>query len=291
MQVMNQEFRFDNVDVIVNRNSLRKLLDLCQGSCSESFRIKLFMVHNTLVIERSEKSAQIMLRGSGNSGYGHNFKRACTQLSPELSDSSGHHRVLKYNLGNLCCAVRFEVDAVSTDLSDQNRSRTEPDDLAAHLGTLQLAPSPSKSKASQRGSVQVIPRGTITAQSQSMEIKTRSKPSPISKFLPQLWFGRTPYLARAYHVNGTFQRCTVKKCLKDFEEWEQTPKIQLALQKMVSVISQLRDITNKTPGKACIAICERCDKPLKLKVFAAKEATKALPEAVITKFWVGKAGK
>src|SRR4051794_20911785 len=60
-ELMRPGFRFDDVDVVVNRNSLRKLLDFCHGRAKDSFRIDLYMVHNTLIIERREKSVKELI--------------------------------------------------------------------------------------------------------------------------------------------------------------------------------------------------------------------------------------
>ena len=80
VEIIRPNFRFDDVDAVVNRNSLRKLLDFCHGRSQDSFRINLHIVHNTLIIEKCEKNAKEMVRGSVESGFGHNFERTFTQL-------------------------------------------------------------------------------------------------------------------------------------------------------------------------------------------------------------------
>ena len=80
VEIIRPSFRFDDVDAVVNRNSLRKLLDFCHGRSQDSFRINLHIVHNTLIIEKCEKNAKEMVRGSVESGFGHNFERTFTQL-------------------------------------------------------------------------------------------------------------------------------------------------------------------------------------------------------------------
>ncbi len=46
------------------------------------------------------------------SGWGRNFERTFTKFPPGSGESTGHHRVLRYPLGDLNCVVRFEVDAI-----------------------------------------------------------------------------------------------------------------------------------------------------------------------------------
>jgi len=60
---MSPEFCFDGVDIVVNRNSLRKLLDFCNGRVKGSFRLNLLLVKNTLFVERCERNATEMIRG------------------------------------------------------------------------------------------------------------------------------------------------------------------------------------------------------------------------------------
>lgn len=85
---MSPEFRFDRVDIVAGRNSLRKLLDFCGDGSPDAFRLDLYLVHNTLLIERWERDVS-RLTGSGPSeGYGHNFERACTRF-PDGDKSSG----------------------------------------------------------------------------------------------------------------------------------------------------------------------------------------------------------
>ncbi|KAF2182273.1 hypothetical protein K469DRAFT_790384 [Zopfia rhizophila CBS 207.26] len=55
-----------------------------------------------------------MIHGSVNSGYGHNFEKAFTKDMEGLEES-GHHRVIRYYMGDFNCVVRFEVDAYYDD--------------------------------------------------------------------------------------------------------------------------------------------------------------------------------
>jgi hypothetical protein len=246
------------------------------------------MIHNTSIIERCEKNAKQMVRGFVESGFGHNFESTFTQLPLGLEGSSGHHRVLRYSLGDLSCAVRFEVDAYYRDPAESSEGEDiSKSSLVETFNSLQLgAPSLNDNK-SQPISARVIPRGTITPQSSTAELKTRAKSSSLVKFLPQLWFGRTAYLIIGCHANGTFQRVNITRVKHQFEDWERKEANQTALRKLVSLISQLRDTVKGTKAKACIAICHRGIKPAALQVFSPKQGMRPLPEDVVQKFWAG----
>jgi hypothetical protein len=237
-----------------------------------------------------------MIRGSVESGFGHNFERTFTQLPSGLEDSSGHHRVLRYSLGDLSCAVRFEVDACYKDPAEpessdgvdiSKSSRDESASLIDTFNSLQLGAPTLNGNVSQPISASVIRRGIITPQSSTVEIKTRTKSNSLSKTMPQLWFGRTTYLITGYHTNGTFESVNITKAEDQFEEWERKEANQTTLRKLASLISQLREAVRATKEKACIAISERGIKPAALQLFVSKQGMKPLPEDAVQKFWAG----
>ncbi|RSL71882.1 hypothetical protein CEP54_001189 [Fusarium duplospermum] len=292
INVMNPTFKFNDLDVLTNRNSLRHLLDFCRGKCRDSFRIDLYLVQNTLVIERRERSTKEMIRGYGNSGFGHSFEEAVTEAPPGMADIAGHHRVLRYDLGGLNCAVRFEVDAVHGMPEAENNSQQTDIPLESSVDQLShslenVAVGSSKQRHSYPGarSVQVITRGTAPPQTQAAEIKSiRRNGKPLSMILPQLWFGRTPYLVRGYHDNGTFTLIRSENVEENLKDWEAKDQNQMALRGVVSLLGQLREVVRSSETKSCIAFCVS-DKPLKLQVFSTAQRKLPLPEQVIERFW------
>ncbi|KAK6193294.1 hypothetical protein LQW54_012595 [Pestalotiopsis sp. IQ-011] len=292
LQVMNPEVTFDEIDVLVNRNSLRRLLEFCQGRRPDSFRLNLFVINNTLVIERCTKSAKQMIHGSANSGYGKSFEHAVTRVPLELQDSMGHHCVLKYNLGSLNCAVRFEVDAsVIAPVADPQmqaegtRDSQVPGDVNRLIGGLQALDLDRKYSSPPAGgsSMHVIPSGPGTSPSQMAEIKANAKPPGQS--LPQMWFGRTPYLIRGTHDKATFTNVSIDNVSPNFEVWENNPRNQEALQKMVGLISQLRTMVQATPDKSCVAVFRKSPDQPSLDILHSTQRRKPLPVYITEKFW------
>lgn len=85
------------VDVVTDRNSLRKLLAYVQDAPPpKDFRIDLQLAGNWTVmfLRWEEKTAEV----SGFKGYGDSFERAVTEPAPgcERATLAGHHRVVKY---------------------------------------------------------------------------------------------------------------------------------------------------------------------------------------------------
>ncbi|KAK7698130.1 hypothetical protein SLS64_012805 [Diaporthe eres] len=293
-ELMNPTARFDEIDVLTNRNSLRKFFDFCKGRVQESFRVNLHLVNDTLIIERCVKSTTEFLYGSSSSGFGHNFEKAATRLHRGLENSSGHHRVLRYDFGGLKCAVRFEVDASYDDpdtVGEGERHVAEAESYGEEVASLATAFSSiavnKASSGSTGGSADTIPRGAGTDQASVAELKSRkdhsSKPKP--NWLPQLWLGRTRYLITGHHENGTFDDVRVHDLREELEAWEKNEVNQEALQKMAALLSRLRDTVRTNQAKSCVALCEKAVKPYTLRIHASTSRKGPLPASVVEKFW------
>lgn len=292
MDVMNPTSRFTDIDVLTNRNSLRHLLDFCHGKCRDGFRIDLYLIQNTLVIERCERSTKEMIRGPGNSGFGHSFEEAVTEPPPDMTDIAGHHRVLRYDLGGLNCAVRFEVDAVNSIPETENGAQQTDappgaslDQLAQLLVDVSFESSKEMPSSPGARSIRVLTRGTAPPQTQAAEIKSiRRNGKSLSTMLPQLWFGRTPYLVRGYHGDGNFTLIRNENVEEKLKDWEAKDENQMALRGVVSLLGQLREVVRYSETKSCIAVC-LSGKPLELQVFSTVQKKLPLPEKVIWRFW------
>ncbi|KAK6517517.1 hypothetical protein TWF281_004168 [Arthrobotrys megalospora] len=324
---MNPSFRFDDIDIVVNRNSLRKLLDFSKGVSQDNFRVNLLIVNNTLFIERCERSATMMIRGSHQTpGYGKSFEQAFTRSPDGMDRGAGHHRVLQYSLGELNCAVQFEVDACYQNESEEEEGEELPDrgvrlvidtydpllkdtrteeSLHSKMENLNIATSSSKRPLTSKSALsrpspssRTGPNATkliasigkldqVMPQSSALELKTTAKHRGTGKYLPQLWFGRTPWLIVGHHTNGKFDELKITNLKsEDFVGWE--TKNQTALQKMVRVLEQLRDVAKKHQGSPCIAIFERREsEPRAINIYPSSLSNKrALPEDLINRLWV-----
>lgn len=296
---MNPNVRFDEIDVLANRNSLSNLLEFCRGRAKRSFRVNLHLVNNTLIIERCGPSTTEFLYGQW--GFGRNFEKAATRFPPGLEGSSGHHRVLQYNFGGLKCAVRFEVDASYHDPEIAGESEENPpgfeadgEKMASLVATFSsMAVNKTDAGPTDR-SADTIRRGAGTAQTSVAELKSRTdhplqplhfrlKPSP--EWLPQLWFGRTRYLVHGLHEHGIFSQVHVHDMKEQLQVWEKREFNQQALQKMAVLLSQLRNIVRTTKDKTCVVLCEQFVKPPVLRIHASTSGKGPLPAPVMEKFW------
>ncbi|KAK6535664.1 hypothetical protein TWF694_002117 [Orbilia ellipsospora] len=305
---MKPQFQFDKVDVVINRNSLRRLLDFCKGVSLESFRVNLFMIHNTLIVERSEKNGRHFINTPG-AGFGKNFEKTFTKFSSDDQKSTGHHRVLSYPLGHLNCVVRFEVDARYDKEDDEAGLQTEDNNqdiedeggvsLVGWMDDLSLGSSGPKSSSASRATTPRAPNNgsssslrlisaqlsTIMPQSTAAELKTTTRFKSLGQCIPQLWFGRTPWLIVAHHKAGTFDGVNITHVKPDdFIAWE--TRLQEPLQKMVTLISQLKEAIIEHRGKPCVATFDQTLSPRCIKVYASSLVEKqALSNDLIDQCW------
>ncbi|CAN8100712.1 unnamed protein product [Discula destructiva] len=200
--VMRPDFRFDDVDLVVNRSSLNHLLRLAdEGKCKSAFRLDLAMINDTLFITPLWKG----VRDQGN--YGRIFEQHFTQHSKNLRESHSHHRAILYSLGPLKIAVLCEIDACFSgfDLSWalQNWKCPQTPEVLEQVEAIveasraqsgleqRLFANINKERLDLAGISLVTHRGTGTLSAHTAELTT-------SKFfgrhpkISQMWLGRTP---------------------------------------------------------------------------------------------------
>jgi hypothetical protein len=148
MELLRPDNRFDEMDLLIDRKTLRKFFDFCKGIVQDSFRLNLYLVNDTLLIQQCMKSPTKCMGHSGGSPLGYSFDKAVTRLPYGLRDSSSYHRVIQYDFGSLKCAVRFQADVAygyrePMEISEDQLSEVAPrdqqmDSLAAAFSLLTL---------------------------------------------------------------------------------------------------------------------------------------------------------
>ena len=291
LSIMNPDFDFSDVDLVTNRNSLRKLLDFTKGRASDSFRIDLNLIKDTLFLTRRERNTREMVYGNKNSGFGHNFERAFTRPQAGMEDSSSHHRIIRYSLGSLVCVIRFEVDAWCQGEGDSGEperanfdasSLPQNIDLQASFASLSLTKSKQK-KPDRYQPTLTVPRGHLVPSSCIAEMKARSGGYRTHQMIPQLWFGRTPHLFIGTHKNGTFTKVDSIDLMSRFPDWEKAN--QDGLRKMVRLIADLRKMVRTAQGGPCVAVCNNKVRPLRLIIYTSVGKTSVLPDYLVDNYW------
>jgi hypothetical protein len=87
-------FPWNTMDLVTDRNGLRKLLRWIIGGEIKEFRIDAQLAgEKTVLLNRWEKRTREELNGRT---YGFNFEKATTTPAPGCEQSSGHHRIITY---------------------------------------------------------------------------------------------------------------------------------------------------------------------------------------------------
>ena len=88
---------WSSVDVVTDRNNLRKLLSWLGNGGRDDFRIDVQLAgDNTLLLQRWEpRTSEVVTEGRG---FGHSYEERCTTTPPGLErwKSTGHHRIISY---------------------------------------------------------------------------------------------------------------------------------------------------------------------------------------------------
>lgn len=297
---MSPDFRLNTVDIVTTRNSLRKLLDFCSGRSLQSFRVHISLVRNTLFIEQYDSAFMAFQ----STGWGHNFEKAFTRFPPGLEASTTHDRFLRYPIGDLDCVVGFEVDACY-----EGSPEIPLTSLQSEMEQLQINPSSPKTKAplSNLLNAPVMPQSTAA----EMKSKARKPGRPgtstgtrsggtgigISSYLPQLWFGRTPWLIVGSHVEGTFEHVSVVNAAAHFERWE--AERQVELRKLAALLGELREAvrgvvgtgsgsgSGSVDGQRCAVVYERGEGAKAIKIYVLGKGEAVVSDENFLRFWGG----
>lgn len=256
LYLTDSKFKIGSVDVVTDRNNIRKLLGFVKPDSAshglESFTIKVEVCKGTALFCRQTPSTREFIAAGEFRGYGHEYEKAYTKA--EISDSSGHHRVISYRLGGLNFIIRHETDGYIKKEIPSHGKRPDKDNLAALLDSLSLSSSPKPIGASgPSGSKLVVEEeGSIVPLSSTLEIKTRvsHKPIPFHEVAPQLWVSQTPNLVRAYHVRGKFQEAEAEEVSAELAKWEKDN--QKHLRRLSALIAEIIKRVEDCGGRAVL---------------------------------------
>ncbi|KAF9240054.1 hypothetical protein BU15DRAFT_46128 [Melanogaster broomeanus] len=212
---MQEKFSYDDLDLVTDRNNLRKLLRFVTGAqaAEKDFRIDIDLAGKTcLLTRREEKNSETVV---GFRGFGHEYEKAATRATPGCERATGHHRIVSYDFGGLKILLRFEVDAcLSASTSDDEFLESFSSlNIGSRGAAATTAPPASAPTTTSALAVQFTVPRTLTPQSDMIEIKTRASHRALdwTEIYPQLYLSQTAYLYVAKHERGNFQ--TVEKTL------------------------------------------------------------------------------
>ncbi|CAG5187432.1 uncharacterized protein ALTATR162_LOCUS11717 [Alternaria atra] len=266
-------FKMGSVDVITDRNNIRKLLRFLGGTSSESFQIRVEIVEGKRALfTRMENETTTVVRGF--QGYGRNFEKACTKSATR---TSGYYRITSFRFCGLQCVVRHETDGYIDDglgRAAVHKQADMTDSLPQLLETLQLADSVSASKHTAHITVQK--EGKEVDLSSIVEAKTRaaSKSLDMDETAAQLWLSQTAHLAIGYHKNGLFNDVQIRDMTQNVRDWEKSNKKVLC--SLGYLLNEIIEVVKNSASQVAVV---RYDGGMKLEVIAG-EQEKAPSEGV-----------
>jgi hypothetical protein len=281
LYITNPSFDVRPIDVVTDRNNIRKLLSFITANLNEkgleAFTIDVEMVNDTAIFRREDTTTQEYIGPHEFRGYGHEFEKAYT--SSQITCSTGHHRIISYRFSDMNFIVRHETDGCVSPVA-----RTEvfsgpgaegADILSSKLESLSLAsPENTIHPTHVDSKITVKEEGFEVPLSATLEIKTRvfHKPLSIGDVSPQLWISQTPKLVRAYHCKGKFEVPQVEDVTDQITLWESENRGQL--QSLGALIRKIVAFVKQCGGNAIIRYDRNADKIFLRKV----ERQKMLPE-------------
>ncbi|KAH8109765.1 hypothetical protein DFH11DRAFT_1515202 [Phellopilus nigrolimitatus] len=285
---LNPTFDFSSIDIVTDRNNLRKLLRWVGDGIERDFRIDLQLAGaSTVLFTRCD--LQPLEFDSGRLGYGRNFEKYTTKLLAGCEKSTGHHRVITYDYGGLTLMLRFEVDAcLHFDSETQTRQDSglykrpiksvDPDDLASALENLSIGPD---------NKVNVIPAGILVAQSSLIEMTTRNGKHlqngiDWQEYFPQLFISQTPHHYLGVHESGQFRRVEAHALKDDVLSGQQRTQ-QKAYDKLRALLEKIREMVIARGEKGRLSLVYRIA-TRKLEVFERESMASCLPDSWLSRF-------
>ena len=245
--------------MVTDRNNIRKLLSFVSpdpnGNELETFTIKLEVAKSTLIMCRDEAATHVIIGANDFRGFGHEFEKAYT--TSQISNSTGHHRIISYRFCDLSFIIRHETDGYV----GANTQMLGPESLSRKLESLSLAAGESAPcTATTASKLRVKEEGRRIALASTLEIKTRTinKPLLFHEVAPQLWVSQTPKLVRAYHNRGRFQEPLVEDVAADVRKWEDDN--QTDLRTLGALIKKVLNVVKGCGGQAVVKYDDKGDK-------------------------------
>ncbi|KAH0547998.1 hypothetical protein GP486_008260 [Trichoglossum hirsutum] len=262
--VAHPDFNLSDVDLISDRRNLRLLLDFVNGVKSE-FRINAEVVGSTVLLSTWTERKMVPVKGFA--GYGREFEKAWTKAPVGVEGSMAHHRIVRYSLGGIKVIMRFEVDGCMRGEEEEEEDYGGPSKEGTDTSTTTTG-YPNRRRRHHRRHHQhyhpsyeafrtptgctILTRGTLTAASRIIEIKTGrvGRNLTTSRNLAQLWFSQTPILCTGqYRTDGAFTHVSVKDVMLagELSEWEE--RNRESLRKLVRLLELVREVVMKKKEK------------------------------------------
>ncbi|KAJ6538007.1 hypothetical protein B0H19DRAFT_1213651 [Mycena capillaripes] len=276
----------EKIDFVTDRSVLRKLMRWTGPGSEKEFRIDTQLAGHTVLLNRWETRTWVKYSGFT---YGFNFEKASTDPALGCEESTGHHRVVKYDLNGLKMVVRFEVDAYIPTAAKSSAARGKVasiDDLADSLAGINIASRSSAARLAPNSShgLIVIEGGAVVPHSSLVELTTRTERREAefdwNGAYPQLFFSQLPYHFLAIHDRGHFVAVKKRK-LASTELQAIERQVQPNLKRLRAALDVIKDLVVEYGQRGRLTLVFRGGS---LQVFERTSSASCLPKEVMARF-------
>ncbi|KAI5989810.1 hypothetical protein F5J12DRAFT_501599 [Pisolithus orientalis] len=266
---LRDDFQYRDLDLITDRNSLRKLLRCIDQQHDKTFRIDLDLLGKTCLLTRCEETLTDTIKEFH--GFGVEYERAATKPRRGSEEETSHHRIISYNFGGLKILLRFAIDACA-------EPESEDDSFLASFSSLSIGErgpstlSDGLAYSSRFGmKVKLTSPRSVLPQSSVIEIKTRAARREVDwkESYPQLYLSQTPYLYLARYTRGTFGPVE-KVHINSQEMASHAREAEAAMAKLEALLSALLKAVRKYGEGVPLSLVYRAGK---LQLYKRKEGT------------------
>ncbi|KAK5188523.1 hypothetical protein LTR47_011679 [Exophiala xenobiotica] len=225
--------------------------------------MNIVITKNTAIFCRDEAKTMEYIGPQEFRGFGHELEKAYT--ISQISDSTGHHRVISYRFSDLNIIIRHETDAyVDTDTTASSRGARNDalDGPSSVFGTLSLLSANSPPRIDPSGSKFVIKEeGQLITLESTLEIKTEYS---ISRLRLKSSHHSSGYLKLPSLCEGTTRMPVVEDVAAAVKSWEERKRNDL--EKLAALIREIINLVKECGGKAVLRYNVEGDKLVICKV-------------------------
>lgn len=276
LALLEKNVSVNGIDVMACGSTLRNLLRFVRGHATP-FRVLVQSLGQTVFLIRRERSSTETI--DDIKGYGHAFPEAYTTWSAEVAGSKSHQRIIKYNFGGLCIAMRYEGDGfITTEKAKTPAKLRDHQNPASTNSTLDgltdamAAGGIASQSNSTGGDISIQKKGQTIPQDQTFDIKTRAiykkDQDALTDELPRLWMRQVPQFVLAHHTYGVFDDIEIHNVRDKVKVWEEEHQDELA--RFASLLLKIVELVRDRPDGKIELVC-----PVNLLL----EARQQLPDA------------
>ena len=254
VQLCTPSFNFNTVDIVTDRNNLRKLFEFVEGSKNDSFRVDFQKLGNMILLVRNDEHVKGFC-----DDYNKSFERNFTDSGKDEKHGT-YRQVVTYTFGDLQVLTRFDVDCVeeTSELVENTDKENMTEKLISSMASVNLGTN-KPVKFEKTSKLSSIKSGDFHTKYKQRLVKMATKKTYRGKFeFPQskwnqLFFSNTDTLLLGWHFRGTLQKVekltleqVTQRCDRD------NKNTRVALGKLNHLLHTLKSIAFKEDDESIV---------------------------------------